>query len=84
VDAEELLVHNRSKGECAKRVHAGVIQTFRVLALTCMQRRSESSWPVRTGQLTLELESKVISQMPTFVISSQEEDGIGIPDLERP
>jgi hypothetical protein len=34
--------------------------------------------------LTLEFEREVVSQMSAFMVSSQEEDGIGIPDLERP
>jgi hypothetical protein len=39
---------------------------------------------LRMCRLTLEFEGEVISQMSTFVIASQEEDGIGIPDLKRP
>ena len=33
--AEELLVHDGGKRERAERVHAGVIQAFRILSLTC-------------------------------------------------
>jgi len=35
-------------------------------------------------ELTLKLEGEVIGQMPTFVVTTQEEQCIGVPDLERP
>ena len=34
MDAEELLVHNRSEGQCAERIQARFIQALRVLTLT--------------------------------------------------
>ncbi len=43
MDAEELLVHDRSEGQCAERVHAGIIQAFGILSLTCTRHRSEGS-----------------------------------------
>lgn len=39
---------------------------------------------MKTCQLTLKLEGEVVSQVPAFMIASQKEDGIGVPDLERP
>jgi hypothetical protein len=39
MNAEKLLVHDGSKGECAERVHAGLVQAFGVLTLTCMRRK---------------------------------------------
>ena len=36
MDTEELLVHDGSEGECAERIHAGVIQTLGILTLTYM------------------------------------------------
>ena len=43
MNTEELLVHDGSEGECAERVHAGIIQALRVLAFACMRQRSEGS-----------------------------------------
>jgi hypothetical protein len=34
MDAEELLVHDGSEGKCAERIHAGIIHTLGILALT--------------------------------------------------
>ena len=34
VDAEELLVHNGSEGECAKRFHTGLIYALGILMFT--------------------------------------------------
>ena len=39
---------------------------------------------MRRRRRTFEFEGKVIGEMSTFVISSQEEEGVGVPDLERP
>lgn len=33
---------------------------------------------------TFQFESKVICQMPALMIAAQEEEGVGIPDLEGP
>jgi hypothetical protein len=41
-------------------------------------------YPLGVFVLALEFEGKVVGQMPTFVVSSQEEEGLWIPDLERP
>ena len=40
MDAEELLIHDRSEGQCAERVHAGVVQALGILALTYNASRS--------------------------------------------
>ena len=34
MNAEELLVHDRSEGQCAERVYAGVVQALGILTLT--------------------------------------------------
>jgi hypothetical protein len=39
VDAEELLVHDRSEGEGAERVHAGVVDLFGVFVLACFRQK---------------------------------------------
>ena len=36
MDAEELLVHDGSEGKCAERIHAGIVHTLGILALTYM------------------------------------------------
>ena len=41
MNAEELLVHDGSEGKGTERVHAGIIQAFGVLSLTCTRQRSE-------------------------------------------
>jgi hypothetical protein len=84
MDAEELFVHDGSEGKCAERIHAGVIHTLGILALAYTRQSIKGPTTVRICRLTLEFEGEVISQMSTFVIASQEEDGIGIPDLKRP
>jgi hypothetical protein len=38
----------------------------------------------RRGKLTLEFEGEVICEMATFVVSAQQEQGIGVPYLETP
>jgi hypothetical protein len=35
VDTEELLVHDSSEGEVAERVHARIVDRFRVFVFTC-------------------------------------------------
>ena len=37
MNAEELLVHDRSEGQCAERVYAGIVQARGILMLTYMQ-----------------------------------------------
>lgn len=34
--------------------------------------------------LALELESKVVGQMATFVVATEQPEGVGVPDLQRP
>ena len=34
--------------------------------------------------LALELEGEVVRQVATFVVATQEPEGVGIPDLQRP
>jgi hypothetical protein len=41
MDTEELFVHDGSEGKRAERIHAGIIQAFGVLSLTCTRQRSE-------------------------------------------
>ena len=41
-------------------------------------------YPFRVLVLALEFEREVISQMPTFMVSSEEEQSVWIPDFERP
>jgi hypothetical protein len=48
MDAEELLVHDRSEGQCTERVHAGIIQAFGVLPFTYTRQRSEGSYWAKT------------------------------------
>ena len=36
------------------------------------------------GQRTLELEGEVVGQMPTFVVASEKEKGLGVPDFQGP
>ena len=38
----------------------------------------------RNERRTFEFESKVVGEMATFVVSSEEEERVGVPDLERP
>jgi len=33
---------------------------------------------------TFELEGEVICKMPAFMIATEEEEGVRVPDLERP
>lgn len=40
----------------------------------------ETWWSERT----FELEGEVICEMSAFVIATEEEEGVGVPDLERP
>jgi hypothetical protein len=39
---------------------------------------------VRWLERTFELEGEVICEMSAFVIATEEEEGVGVPDLERP
>jgi hypothetical protein len=66
VYAQELLVHNGRQGQCAERVHACLINGFRVLVLA------------------LELECEVVGQMPALVVSAEQPERVGVPDLQRP
>lgn len=43
MNAEELLVHNRGEGEGAERVHAGVVDFFRVLVLAYFRQKGRGS-----------------------------------------
>ena len=38
----------------------------------------------RKPKHTLELKGEVIRQMTTFMVTPEEEEGIGVPDLETP
>jgi hypothetical protein len=66
VNAQELLVHDGSQRERAKRVHAGFVDSFGVLVLA------------------LELEGEVVGQMPALVVSAEQPERVGVPDLQRP
>jgi hypothetical protein len=33
---------------------------------------------------TFELESEIVCEMPAFMIATEKEEGVGIPDLEGP
>jgi CBS-domain-containing membrane protein len=39
---------------------------------------------LRVLVLTLQLECEVISQMPTFVVSTEQPERVWVPDLQRP
>jgi len=39
---------------------------------------------MRWLERTFELEGEVICEMSAFVIATEEEEGVGVPDLERP
>jgi hypothetical protein len=41
MDAEELLIHDRSEGQCAERVHAGIVQALGIFALTYASRSGD-------------------------------------------
>lgn len=40
--------------------------------------------PLRVLVLALELEGEVVGEMAAFVVASEEEEGVGVPDLEGP
>jgi hypothetical protein len=77
VDTQELLVHDGGEGEVAERVHAGVVDRLGVLVFTWNQLDPSNL----VGELTFELECKVVGEVATFVISTQEEEGVGVPHL---
>jgi hypothetical protein len=66
VYTQELLVHDGGKGERAERVHAGFVNSLRVLVLA------------------LKLECEVVRKMATFVVTTEQPQRVGIPDLQRP
>lgn len=39
---------------------------------------------LRVFVLALQLEGEIVCEMPAFMVSSQEPQGVGIPNLKRP
>ena len=66
VYTQELLVHNGGKGKRAERVHAGFVDSLRVLVLA------------------FKLECEVVCQMAAFVVTTEQPQRVGVPDLQRP
>ena len=64
VYAQELFVHNSSKGKRTEGVHTGLIDSLRVL------------------MLAFELEGEVIRQMATFMVTAEQPESVGIPNLQ--
>jgi hypothetical protein len=85
VNAQELLVHNCCERESTERLHTRVIDPLRVLVLACPHIvSSQSSRDEREMRRTLELEGEVVGQMAALVVTAQQEEGIGVVDLETP
>jgi hypothetical protein len=67
VNTQELLVHDSGQREIAERIHASIVDCLRVLVFTYHQLMAS------TARLTFKLEGKVIGEVATFVITTQEE-----------
>lgn len=67
MNTQELLVHDSGQWEIAERIHAGIVDRLRVLVFTYHQLMAS------TARLTFKLEGKVIGEVATFVITTQEE-----------
>lgn len=64
--AEELLIHHGRQRQVAERVHASIVDRFRVLVFA------------------FQLEGEVVGEMPTFMVASEQKQGVGVPYLECP
>ena len=88
VDAEELLVHERGQREAVERVHARVVHALRVLDLAWKLKMNFAFSLVRMTEkrvcLTLLLEGEVFREMSALVVASQEEERVGVDQLQGP
>lgn len=80
--AQELFVHDSSEWQCTERLHASIVDALRVLVLTWFRPQSVNVSLLDNEckeRLTLELECKIVCEMPALVISTKQEQRFGIP-----
>lgn len=85
MDTEELLVHDSRQREGAERVHACFVDALGVLSFTYQWTYGQSAKALLLREnFTFKLEGEVIRQMSTLVITTKQEECVGVPNLERP